>query len=230
MSSLASEVVTVTVGEGTDVKTFVLHEDILKQHSDFEDWQYINKDLPLLSVTVDDYEIFDIFANFAYTGELEAQTVQTASDPQRASREYCNRLLRCWDLGHTLLATHFQDAVMDELVQNSVKNGHLRAYSFADCADLYERFRGASLNSLQRLAVDIAVREWDAEDVKNLISPSLQFLRDVTIEFLRLHDKVKEAAVRGSGPAENYFEEVWMMHGCRYHEHGEEKPCYKTLG
>lgn len=73
--------------------------------------------------------------------------------------------------------------------------------------------------------VDIAVHEWEEEaiatvDTDNDPAVQAEFLRDVAVALFKVKDL--SAAQQARNP-------VSVNNGCYYHEHGAEKPCYKTM-
>lgn len=73
--------------------------------------------------------------------------------------------------------------------------------------------------------IDFAVHIWEEEEISDIDTddkPEVQavFLRDVAVAF----HKVKQLS-----KAEQLANPISSENGCFYHEHGADKPCYKTM-
>ena len=72
---------------------------------------------------------------------------------------------------------------------------------------------------IKRLLVDLAVIAWDEEDFRNQSHNSdlVTFLAETTICAL------------GATSRKRNRDYSWVGTGCKYHDHGEETACYKTM-
>ena len=90
--------------------------------------------------------------------------------------------------------------------------------------DLYQNSSNSS--PIRKLVVDITVHKWYEEDIADVdteVEPKVQaeFMRDVAVAFHKIKQLSK--AEQPKNPIES------SEGGCRYHEHGADKPCYKTM-
>ena len=209
--------------------TVTLHQNLAVQHSTHEGFKVPCCVVKALAVYVKaDPADTDAFANFVYTGkiELEAKPTisiadSTAEQYDMAMADYRVKLVDCWKLGRELQSSSFQDAVMDELVNSFVGDVLFSAHYISEWG--YDDT--ITPPPLRRLAVDLAVHVPEL-NILGSYEPEDRIYSAVFAELLELRDKVKAASARGETVA---FEEPWKNPGCRYHEHGEKKPCYKTL-
>lgn len=220
--SVRSPPVKVIVGGNLEVfsSEFFIPEEMLIQHSDFaaaalkSGWRESQQ--RTIELPTQESRVFEIFANFVCTGKIHSFEVGDISyvgvDKDFHYDKEWHRLGDCWLLGDMLQSCSFKDAVTDAIVQKHLERG-------MHPTELWESAYGETVgeNGFRRLVVDFAAFEWTKECFQecDVETPSVAaFLRDTNMRFL---DK-------GSGE-----ENPLRQPGCRYHDHGREKPCYKTM-
>lgn len=188
---------------------------MLKRHSDFFKAALSNKwreagdgqvQLP------EDYpQTFEAFANFVYSGHLSVPQDNSSSDHTKELMA----ITSCWLLGDKLLSQAFKDASVDRLAELV-----LRARCYPTIELHRNLYRYSDLPSgLKRLLVDFAVFRWEVTDfqVTPRVSAEAAFFADTTIRAL------------GVTPEDRSGREPWDRARCKYHDHGEKTPCYKTM-
>lgn len=201
------------VGGGDDAVEFSFPKGLLQQHSDFakaalkEGWRESEEQ----TVRLEDekVEIFEIFAEFLYTGHVRSSK---AGDTNGEIDAEWVRLPDCWIFGDKFQSSSFKDAVLDTMTRKIIDTQCVPTHLQAPAYD-----EAAGPNAFRRLVVDIAAFEWGAkrfrgQDVTATWAP--EFFRDTCIRL-----KTKMAGQQAP----------WINGGCTYHEHGTEKPCYKTM-
>lgn len=222
LCSTSSRPIKVMVGTGPEARSFYVHEDKLKQHSEYfkaalsGEWQEAREREVCLAE--DDVAAFDIFAGFVYSGKL---TIANNDDvPSSATRSEAppfrsRDLAHCWALADKLLATSLKDAVTDKLCQIAVD---FEMYPTGMHRKMFEH--SISPSGVKRLLVDFAVFAWDDEifeQEKQWGHLCSAFLYDTTRRALSITQEER----KGDDP--------WLSAGCKYHDHGEDTPCYKTM-
>ncbi|KAK5119280.1 hypothetical protein LTR85_007636 [Meristemomyces frigidus] len=221
--SLMSKQLTIVVGVGDDEKTFYIHQNIVKDHSDFfaaalnKGWKEAEDGIVRLPTEV--LAHFELFARFVYFGKIYAAKAKADSEDDEAHATRvgveAHVLFDCWIMGDRLMAVSFKDAVHDAITQ-LIRDERLIPVDFQN--SVYPKTAGP--NSLRRLLVDVAVWGW-AKDILpacEMDASWMEFFRDV--------------AVRGqeANKAQHTMTAPFMKHGCVYHEHvAAGKPCYTGL-
>ena len=114
-----------------------------------------------------------------------------------------------------MLSVSFKDAIADTLL---AKMRDEARSPIGMHRNIY--LKSSASSAIRRLLVDIAVRQWtdEAMSFQKHDASHAEFFFDVV---LALH-KIKWHGIKGLGP-------VWQGDVCKYHEHGNDKPCYKTM-
>ena len=163
---------------------------------------------------------FEDFHSFLCAGKvISGETDESAELDEEKANEEWNRLVDSWVLGNVLLSGSFKDAVVDAMVHQVLMN----SVPFDIHTELYQNSSDSS--PIRKLMVDFAVHLWDEEEISDIDTddkPEVQavFLRDVAVAF----HKVKQLS-----KAEQLANPISSENGCFYHEHGADKPCYKTM-
>lgn len=230
-SRFLGRTITVSVEDGTGVKSFDIHEDLIVEHSGFfkdainqGDWQSGERPTIELDIAKTGLEAFEVFARFLYTGSIftakERDPDDAFEDGESGDEEYV-LIFRCWLVGETLVSTTFKDAVTDALISKIV------------CSDwhptgLDEHFYPASkdTSTIRKLLIDIARWYWKEEDHVEFLKRKADRLDFYDALLLAYRDAF--AAGKSGGPGKSApFEEEDV---CVYHEHvAEGTPCYKTM-
>lgn len=163
----------------------------------------------------DDPELFNIFANFVYTGYIRSRKPNDIILDRNFDCEW-DRLGTMWVLGEKLQAAEFKDAVVDALVEK------LRAGS-KHPATMHQTVYpgGAGPSGMRRLLVDIAAWTWSKTQLESTERKEewVGFFFDLAVKLQTLVGARRPIAPwkTDSGPE------------CLYHDHESEKACYKTL-
>lgn len=192
-----------------------MHERIIRVHSDFflgclrRGWRETEE--ATVRFPEDDPELFRIFADFVYSGQLD--TVRHDDRDDGFDDEW-KRLGLCWALGEKLLSISFKDAVMDAIVDKIITR---RTYPIDLHHTAYSNSSGG--NKMRELLVDVAVWCWKKEDFKDQREKAegSEFFCDVSMRFCEMKGRVKKAT------------RPWIDAGCQYHEHEGSEQCYKDM-
>jgi hypothetical protein len=162
--------------------------------------------------------IFEIWVKWLYTGRifLATETDSTTSADSKGNVSYeWMRWARCYALGDFLQDSDFKDAIVDAIVE-----------AFLACKqapfDLPSYIYPHSLegSAHRKLAVDVQINFWNRERLGRADEYPDRFLLDVLTEICpKLATGMKYQCV------EKYFD---LKDTCKYHDHGPDKPCYKT--
>ncbi|KAK5697052.1 hypothetical protein LTR17_024046 [Elasticomyces elasticus] len=212
--------VTVCVGTGEEAREFHVHDEILKRHSDFfkaalagDRWQEgVERKV---SLPEDKPEVFEGFQCFIYSGlsfvEGEAHT-RTSKPGRTVDGEYAV-IVEAWKLADKLQSCSYKDASTDSLALKMAAEIGVPLSMQAGLAE------GTSMSAgLVRLLLDVAVRQWDVEDFAqlDLDQTPKAFVQKLLVGLAEKKNR-RDA------------DRLWMKGDCHYHDHGEEKPCYKTM-
>jgi len=164
---------------------------------------------------------FEDFHSFLSAGKvISGDTDESAGyDAEKGSEEW-DRLVDSWILGNILVSGSFKDAVVDAMVHKTLTN----SVPIDIHVDLYQN--SSDISPIRKLMVDIAVHLWYEEEIADLDTEEepevhAKFLRDMAVAFHKVKQLSK--AEQAKNPIES------SEGGCRYHEHGADKPCYKTM-
>jgi hypothetical protein len=213
------------VGPDATAQKFHIHADLATQHSEFfnaalkHGWKEASErvvrlpDLPGKSANG-----FENFHSFLYTGKVYSGYDGEVNRPDWD--EEWLRLTYSWIIGEVLLSTTFQDAVVDAIIQRMTVKQDVPL-------DMYEGIYLHSSNAspIRKLMVDIVVQKWRAKHISDVDTdddPAMQakFLQDVAVALFE---------VKALSKAERAKNRITLESGCLYHEHGADKPCYKTM-
>ncbi|KAK4889097.1 hypothetical protein LTR27_012065 [Elasticomyces elasticus] len=213
-------IVTVYVGRGDKARDFSIHDEILKQHSDFfkaalagDRWQEgVERKV---SLPEDDPETFEGFQCFIYSGKTfveDAVQRVVQDDGSIIDQEYV-RISTAWSLADKLQSCTYKDAVTDTLaLKMAPGNCHP-----INLQTVLSDGTPASVGYM-RLLIDIAVQTWRSTTFDNL---------DVE----KAPKVFMQKLLKGLADAKDRLvqDKLWLKEDCHYHDHGEEKPCYKTM-
>lgn len=215
-----SEILKVCVGKGADSQTFKLHKDIAIKSSDFlaaatmNGWKEAKRGtLKLPEETPDAFEIFEAFM---YTGRIfshKDDDDHIDNDGVTHNREW-SRLSATWLLGERLQASALRDAVIDALI-DKIAGGSIPTGLDEDI------YKGSVRRSpMKELLVDIAIWDWAPKHLVRLAESvsDTAYLSEIAIKQALLLEE-------GKSPKAPYAQGST----CKYHEHGDDKPCYKTV-
>lgn len=211
---MSSKTVKVVVGPPSASVEYTIHEDLLKKHSDFAiaamNGQWRESDERTIYLMDDEPALFELFADFVYSGEIYYRSGETGpakveggrSDSdieselsedeeirkERVKEELFRRAhsaMECLTLGRCYL-------LGDKLLSNSFK----AAVADAIAKKISSEKEGVPLklhllayngtsgnNGFKRLVVDIGYCVWDEDNFKDV--DCVEYLRDVTMQLRR---------------------------------------------
>lgn len=212
--------VEVVVGSGDQAKTFHAHKNLLTQHSDFfeaalnRDWKESSD--RKVSLPDDEADQFAQFHDFLYTGALfviHEGDEYTCDDGHLWDHEYI-RICDASVLGSKLQSTVFMDVATDSLIAKCLSEDSWPTGLYGVVIDHVARSAG-----IRKLLIDIAVHEWSEGSFAEMEGhvANKDFLHDLMMALVKVRVEGRDKA------------RPWVDAGCRYHDHGEEKPCYRKI-
>lgn len=212
---------TIVVGEGASKRTFALHETLATKFSKFfaaaarNGWkESLEKKVSLAEESA---ELFAIFETFVYTGKVSitrADDVYIDAEGDECDREF-SRLEQAWILGERLQAGAFKDAIVDCLIYK------VRLSDIVPIVLAKGVYAKSSCRSpMKDLLVEMAIWEWDERAVAIAAREDTDrdFFVDMATRQAQLNDEGRQRPAPFS-----------VGCTCRYHEHGDDEPCYKTM-
>lgn len=123
-------------------------------------------------------------------------------------------VVECWKFADRMLSPSFKAALEDRFAKFEIES---RRYPLEEWRDMHTYTKAPS--GLKRLLVDMAVFQWKAQDFKpkTLGCGWRAFLAETTVRALEVT------------PARRMGKKPWVNAGCKYHDHGDDKLCYKTM-
>jgi hypothetical protein len=159
-------------------------------------------------------EIFEIYVKWLYTGRVFLAKEGDRDIAGTSSKEW-PRWSSCYILGDFLQDFDFKDACIDTCIEamcDTIQIPHgLPRWIYA-CSTPTSAHRG--------LAIDTFINCWTRATWMEYTSRPAEFFVDV----LRLIGPQLEAGMKRV-PVSKYLN---SNDTCKYHDHGTEKPCYKT--
>jgi hypothetical protein len=230
LRSLLGDIITVWAGRDTAAKKFYINTDLAVQHSEFfkavlengsKESEEHTVRLPDLSEYV--AAAFEGFQSFLSIGKFvwdQEEAVEDSEYDDEHEQDVWDLFVDSWILGNALQSGSFKDAVADAVVR---KLSLAQSIPMDVYVDIYQNSSESS--PIRKLMVDIVVHKWLAEEIAEVRidnDPVVQaeFLRDVAVALFKVKhlSQTQQAGTPFSGGS-----------SCRYHEHGAEKPCYKTM-
>lgn len=220
----------IAVRVGAEAETFFVHENLLCSNSMFftkalkKDWQEGEArqvDLPEI-----DSNVFQVWVKWLYTGRL-CYAPAERDDGSDWFLQDCDMWKDVYALGDFLQDSDLKDAAIDAHVESMLEANDY-ASSLAEWiypyTNQYSKHRG--------LAVDLFTKVWSRDDLARTgdrppeyysdlyLSYPKDFFRDVTFNM----GPYMSTGIR-SMTIKDFFR---GQDRCLYHDHGSEKPCYKT--
>ena len=217
-ASFGPTAIIIIVGEGPRSKAFIMHEKIATKFSDFIRaalkirWQESTHRTILLPEA--NPAEFDVFEPFVYTGRVYSQAIAERTKSNQDDTEY-EHLAKLWLLADMLQATTFKDAIVDSLIEK------LEPWNKCPSKVHYQIYTGsAGSSAMRRLLIDIVLREWNDKALEKAAKDwfGQDFFADLAIK--QMQRKGEKRAVDAPYHGEP---------NCKYHEHGNAEPCYKTM-
>lgn len=236
-SSLAS-VITILVGTGKARETFVLHEALLRQNSDFfenalkREW----KEAEERTVKLPEIEPrqFAVFAKFLLTGLvfirpggdiLKMRENKTEKDRRSSFASSFRSFMEMLTLARFLQSSHYQDAALDILIESLDEYRRLSkaTRTFFSGTHIMEMHGVTALDScIRNFLVDLNLHGWAYEFPKDAALESCpahfcqQFIRKA-LPYMYSNESLLEVP-----------DPVDVTNSCKYHEHTKRgEPCYK---
>lgn len=205
------------VGVDSDAKDFHVHEDALRRHSEFfraaliGDWNEAREGI--VRLPEEDPEVFDTFVTFVYSGRVNVPQ-DTDCSTDKVDSDELGALADCWLLADRMISQSFKDAVADALTKRIVRTGMVPL----DMPEIIYAHTSIPCG-IKRLLVDVAVLGWNEGDFRDQSHNTdlVAFLAETTIRALNMTT------------AEKNGDYSWADMGCKYHDHGDGMPCYKTM-
>ncbi|GAB7365949.1 hypothetical protein MBLNU230_g7277t1 [Neophaeotheca triangularis] len=205
-------------------KRYDVHEELLKQHSDFFraaiDGGFKETTDRVVKIPGSTTQAFDTFCQFLLTGKIFMEEGDSYAQAQLQR----THLVLAWHLGEYLLSISFKDAVVDALTLTLVESiwwyptWHRNIYCISS---------GSS--GIRKLLVDEAVHGNNTKESLERMAEEgkdHEFFFDVAAELVKWkkYDRVHHLT-------EGYSEPGSYRLTCAYHEHlnGKGKCCYKEM-
>ncbi|KAK3614217.1 hypothetical protein LTR56_027395 [Elasticomyces elasticus] len=212
--------ITVCVGKGKKLRNFYIHEEKLIDHSDFfkaalSGDRWLEGTERKVSLPEDKPDAFEGFQCFLYSGVIIGQDpaqIELQKDGLTSDQEY-ETISNAWVLADKLQSCSYKDAMTDNLAIKVVAEA-------AVPLDMQNVFAdGTSMSvGMARLLVDVAIRHWTVQGFEklDLDRAPKTFVRKLLVGLAETKDRSAK-------------ETPWLKEDCHYHDHGEDKPCYKTM-
>ncbi|KAH7071665.1 hypothetical protein FB567DRAFT_455269, partial [Paraphoma chrysanthemicola] len=211
----------VVVMVGKSKHKFYIHEALLRSNSGFFDAalkkEWAEGQDRIVKLPDKDPEIFKIWMKWIYTGRLfivKQDDIQRYKDKLIISREWA-RWRKMFELADFLQDFDCKDAAIDALIEAMVVRNASPRY-LPTC--IYPHSTKHSAH--RRLTVDLFVKATDREFFAISIENQPQeFIIDVMSSIgLFLSNGIEGISLK----------EFFAGETCKYHDHGPDKPCYKT--
>jgi hypothetical protein len=236
--SYGTQMITIRAGHGGQQRDFVIYENLARASSEFignalkGSWRESTD--RTISLTQFQSTEVGIYHHWLLTGQVCTKMVPSADSTPRPRSivisgcliDEIGTLTRLSHLSHYLLDTCFTDAISDAIVQcskemQSVKLGYPLLYG----TRLYDIVPEGS--PTRSLVADIVAWTTDTRSVRAM-RKTLEAgpLREIHSDFAL---DVLEATIERFNPTSPATSPLKGSDtGCKYHSHGDEKPCYKT--
>ena len=205
------------VGDNEAEHTFYVHEEVAAEFSDFLkaaiQGGFSEAQDRIVRLPDDDPELFKIFLAFTYTGRVYCTKADDRESPNEDREK--GRLADAWMMAERLQSVKFKDAIVDSLIANMLSTG---TYPTGTYKGIYAESAGPS--GMRKLHVDIAVFSWSNKDLEDADRDEAwqDFFYDVAV-------RSQAFGIAGRPRQEPWKEASW----CRYHDHGDAAPCYKSM-
>ncbi|KAH7092175.1 hypothetical protein FB567DRAFT_625230 [Paraphoma chrysanthemicola] len=240
-----TETVTIRVGTGDKAKDFTVYEKFIRASSAFVDNALKGPWLESTSRTISLPEFapnpFDRYHRWLLTGRLYSKTslsktiedckehchiVEASMQTQHTHRLFHEfyRLSKLAELGHYLLDETFTDTINDAIL--SCMDEYRKSSTQFPVREASDRYKALPVTSLTRsLISDIAAWTVTGNKLaayrKTMEESNIKLCPDFSMDVL-----VAMAQRLTSRPTPKSPFDDWET-SCKYHSHGEEKPCYR---
>ncbi|KAH7068226.1 hypothetical protein BKA63DRAFT_556737 [Paraphoma chrysanthemicola] len=240
-----TEIVTIRVGKGGQIQDFMVYEKVIRASSAFVDnalkGPWLETTTRLISLPDFASDTFDRYHRWLLTGNLHSklelkgilelykkQEPAIVSSPQLQNTY--GRHVELWqlcqlsELGHYLLDTTFMDTINDAILSCMVETRKVPSqFPIRAASEIYKALPVTSLS--RSLLSDIAAWTVTGDRLafyrKCMEKPDIDLCPDFCLDVL-----VAMAQRFTSTPTSKSPFEDWDT-SCKYHSHGDEKPCYR---
>jgi hypothetical protein len=217
--------ITVRVGSGATAAVFVVPEKAIRASSDFVDTAMKGSGHERIVLLPEfDHETFGVYLQWLLTGKLHSkQRLQDYGDELGYVMEHViarsiefSMLVRLSSVGHYLLDTGFRDTINDAIVHWNIES---RWCTTDDGFEVYRKIPAGS--PTRQLIVDLITRTADLDDYLSMSKHNSMYHPDLALDLLHaLASRLLSETPRKSP--------LWdWKKSCKYHCHGDEKPCYR---
>ncbi|KAL6705589.1 hypothetical protein ACN47E_006536 [Coniothyrium glycines] len=218
---ITCKTITVHVGPAGASQELQIHESLLLRSSEFfdnalsNDWKEGVKRIVRLPEI--DLECFEIWAKWLYTGRIhltQESDVSREDGRVTANMEWA-RWSETYEAASYLQDNDFKDALIDCMIEamQTVANIPTKLANF-----IYPHSPASSNH--RKLAIDVCVHAKNRQTWRELEKLLTEFMVDV----LARVGPLLADGLKLVGPRQ-YFN---LADTCKYHDHGADKPCYKT--
>jgi len=206
---------------GASKYKFYIHEKLIRSNSGFFDtalkkeWaegQDRRVELPSFEV-----DIFKVWIKWLYTGRIFLTTEGDLQKDHTGVYKSCHntRWASCYALADYIHDSDFKDAAIDAMIEVICQTN---LYPFSLAGYIYPHSVKGSAHRM--LAVDLFTKYWRRDDYIRSIDQPKEFLHDVLVSI---------GPDLAEGVKRHYASRLPIdKDTCKYHDHGPDKPCYKT--
>lgn len=224
---VGTTIAAISVASGATQKLFFVHTELISRNSDYlaaalsPRWNHSVETIEMIGLPGETRpSVFRAFLRFLATGriELDSEDLKApAHDQDSAGMLKLDLSLmflgHLWILGDQIGSTSLRDAVTDKLMASLRIEGRLPLQLYPLVYRCSERPSG-----VRQLLVDAAVHLWNEGTITHAPREGAE---DFFVELAAALMKRCKA-----GPLIAPFDRSEV--GCRYHDHGDAEPCYKT--
>ncbi|KAF1956624.1 hypothetical protein CC80DRAFT_504453 [Byssothecium circinans] len=220
---LDCDLLTVTVGQDDEKRSFKIHEDAICDRSEFfrnsmkSEWASMRPDPRVIELPEDDPEAFSLYRTWLYSGQLailpdsggsgsdDSISITNSSTTDTAPEHY-HTLAYAYVLGERLLDVPFKNAIVDAYVLYARGTSPGRRYypSNEEIRIIYDGTREGS--PIRKLLVDIWYCRGKVEWIEKDSDLPQEFLACVVKELLRVRVSVDQLS------------RPWKLSHAQYHE------------
>jgi hypothetical protein len=217
----------VCVGSGDDAEMFIVRKNLATRYSDVikkafaGGWKEAKENV--ISFPEESPEAFQVFMTFLDTGVIHLNhfksndlTITQEAEHDHAIDEQWNQITQAWLLGEHLFCSSFKDALIDKMLHTLQTTAEIPKTMFPKIIA-----GSVARSGMRDLLVDIAAYHLFAADLEaqpDNDASCAAYWKQVAIAY---RHRITNPSL--SAP----YDQVDVE--CRYHDHGENKPCYKVM-
>jgi hypothetical protein len=219
--------VEVCVGSEDDVESFIVRKNLATRHSDIirkafaGGWKEAKENV--IRFPEESPEAFQVFVTFLDTGAIHLNhfkgnnlTIAQEVEDDRDIDKGWNKITQAWLLAEHLSCTSFKDALVDKMLHTLQTTAEIPKTMFPKIVA-----GSVARSGMRDLLVDIAAYHLFAADLEEQPDDDVAYAgywKQVAIAY---RNRITNPSL--SAP----YDQVDV--GCRYHDHGENKLCYKVM-